>query len=187
MSGIKKNWALIVGLLLPILMVGVFYAVPYITSIFVANPQYDFLYSNNDYSYGDNASIKDLKVVNNFLVLKIKNPSGRPQKIPSIYRCDVKTMTSHQINFTDLDELKPYEKKEFILKEIPVKELNQSTIAPDGYELKKPDNFSFMGGLFFSERNKALFALSKNGRVIPIKTSLHASYYSTHFLGWLIP
>lgn len=187
MSEIKKNWALIVGLLLPILMVGVFYVVPYITGIFVAPPQYDFLYSSKDYSYGDAVLIKDFKIMNDFLIVKIKNSYNHPQKIPSIYRFEVKTMRSYPIHFTDLDELLPHEQKEFILKGISIKEFNQSTTAPDGYEIKKPDNFNFLGGLFFSQQNSFLFAISKNGRVIPIKKTLRTSYYSTNFLGWLIP
>ncbi len=69
--------------------------------------------------------------------------------------------------------------------------LNNSTTAPDGYQIQVPTSYSGLNTMFFDNSNKkALYVLSKDGYRILVKSPiLDTNYYGQQpqFLGWIIP
>ncbi|MBA3813641.1 MAG: hypothetical protein H0X26_04000 [Alphaproteobacteria bacterium] len=185
-NAFKKNPALFMGLILPLLMILLFSGVPFFASFMVASPEYNFIYSVNNY----NPEGK-LRVDNGKLVVQVSNFWSQPKEAPEIYLVDVHSNKTTKLNFSLLsgeDSRIPVNKtRDLIIEGVTLKGLDTSNIAPDGYQIRTGANDNFFSLLFFfgGDRRNSI-SLSKSGRSVKIPTATQG-YNSIRFEGWIIP
>lgn len=182
----KKNPALFIGLVLPLLMILAFAGIPFIASFVVLAPKYNFIYSL--YNYGSNGK---LRVVDGQLVLRVYNPSTIPQEVrQQLYWVDVHSKKSTNLNFNLPKEenslIPPHQSREFIIEGISLQDLDASNISPDGYQIRTGNNDNFSSLIFFFGGRRNYLSLSKSGRIVSFPTPAQG-YGGVKFEGWIIP
>ncbi len=161
-----KNWSLIIGLSIPVLMV-IFIALSvYLPRIFdnTPDPTFNFLYiSGNSYSHRLEVKENQLKWIEN-------NQANRDKAddMPTIFLHDVKSNKSSEISFTEAQKLT----------------LDSRQNAPDGYSVLQNSHHGFFPFDYSRSRNHHLV----NGHTAH-KLELEYKnnyYYGFNFLGWII-
>lgn len=185
MNAFRKNPALFIGLAIPLLMILIFGGIPFISSFVVPPPEYNFIYSLNN--YGPEGK---LKVVDGKLVLQVYNsvsPPREPQQ--TLYLVDVHSKKSTKLDFLSpwQDNLvPPGQTRDFVLQGISLKALDTSNISPDGYQIVTGNNDSFFSLVFFfGDNRRNAISLKKSGRVDNF--SIPPLGYGGKFEGWVIP
>ena len=163
----QKNWSLILGLAIPILMTLFIAASIYLPKVFDKTPSatVDFIYSTKRYYP------HKLEVINGKLeweILENKNNSSYSKQIPKIYLHNVTTNSSKELSLEDAQKLF----------------LDNRRRAPDEYavELNRHRGFFLFNG--HSSRTHHLV----NGHASQ-KLNLeyfNDYYYNFKFLGWVI-
>jgi hypothetical protein len=185
-NAFKKNPALFIGLALPLLMILLFAGIPFIASFMVPAPEYNFLYSINNYNPDGKLRVEDGK-----LIFKVSNSWAQPREAPEIYLADVHSEKSTKLNFAlspgEDSRIPANTSRDFIIEGITLKRLDNSTKAPDGYQISTGTNDNFFSLVFFfgGDRRNSL-SLRKSGRHIEFPTTTQG-YYSIRFEGWIIP
>lgn len=187
MNAFKKNPALFIGLAIPLVMMLIFGGMPVIYSFLVAPPEYNFIYSLNN--YGPDGK---LKVVDGKLILQVYNSWREPREIQqTIYLVDVHSKKSTKLEFLsswqgNLRTIPPGETREFILEGVSLKALDTSNISPDGYQIMTDNNDNFFSLVFFFGDNRRNYlSLKKSGRVDTFITPTPG--YGGKFEGWVLP
>lgn len=185
-NAFKKNPALFIGLMLPLLMILLFAGIPFISSLTVSAPEYNFIYTINNYNPDGKLRVEDGK-----LIFRVHNTWTQAREAPEIFYADVHSKKITRLNFhlaQGEDSLIPPNKsRDFIIEGISLKKLDTSTIAPDGYRIITAPHDNFFSLLFFfgNDRRNSL-SLSKSSRRVEIPTA-NQGYYSPRFEGWIIP
>lgn len=185
-NAFTKNPALFIGLALPLMMILVFAGIPFIRSFMVPAPQYNFIYSINNYEPNGK-----LKVVDGKLVLQVYNSWNEPREPQqTIYLVDVHSKKTTKLNlFLSKEEIvliPPREKREFIIEGVSLKELNTSNISPDGYQVITGNNDNFFSLIFFfGDNRRNSLSLKKSGRIDNFQIPTQG--YGGKFEGWIIP
>jgi hypothetical protein len=128
----RKNWSLIVGISIPILMILFVWISIYLPSLF-SHPTYDFIYSIGvDYSQGQYS-------VNNNHVVKLPPPNNTgnfvvPLQEANLYYYSAVQGKSRQIS---LQEAQNYT-------------LNTDITSPDGYQVISNVQGNYTGGFFLA-------------------------------------
>lgn len=165
----KKNIPLILGFSIPVLMIIFVAASIYVPGIF-SKPKYNFLYSTDgDYFGSQNYSVESNKVV--------LNPRRTPYDTypvyptPKLYIHDVTTNKSSPISFQNAQFLK----------------LDASEESPDGYKLENGINHSdgFFPLFWYSSDNNQEYLVGHNTSK-KLELTHGTTYYSVHFLGWIM-
>jgi hypothetical protein len=167
MSFIKRNYSLLIGISLPVLLVIVFWIAMIIPQMTVEPPQYDLILSSRYHPHGPvldgrvNFEVKNDRLRATFRA-SLKNNSLRG--IPSLYYFNVSTGSLREINIDVPGSIEDGTV-------IPVPELEQYTLSseslsPDGYRF---DN-SYRGsrGFLFFDGYRYFAKIEKNGRVVKI-------------------
>lgn len=181
-----KNPALFIGLALPVAMILIFAGIPFIRSFMVPDPQFNFIYSINNYEPNGK-----LKVVDGKLVLQVYNSWNEPREPQqTIYQVDVRSKKNTKLNFLpskdEVTLIPPHEKREFILEGVSLKALDKSNISPDGYEILTGNNDNIFSLIFFFGDNRRNYlSIKKSGRIDNFPISNQG--YSGKFEGWIIP
>ena len=185
-NAFKKNPALFIGLVLPLLMILLFAGIPFISSFTVPAPEYNFIYTLNN--YGPDGK---LRVENGKLIFRVHNTLTQAREAPEVFLADVHSKNVTRLNFVlskgEDSLIPPNKSRDFGIEDITLKKLDTSTIAPDGYQLTTTSNDNVFSLLFFfgNDRRNVL-SLSKSSRRVEIPTP-NQGYYSTRFEGWIIP
>jgi hypothetical protein len=169
-----KNIPLLIGIALPVIFILVISIVIFTPSLFL-NPQYNFLYSN-DNSYYNQSYLNTYVVKDNHVSL---NPTPTTPGIisnasnPTLFLYDVKNNSTHQVDFN--------EAKNFIVDPGPS--------SPDGYIVKYQYSNYGIFSLFGSNDNQNGYVISK-GNSSKHLNGLNTSgdnYYSNNFkfIGWV--
>ena len=185
-NSFAKNPALFIGLALPLVMILIFAGVPFLRSFMIPGPQYNFIYSINNYEPNGKLKVEDGK-----LILQVYNSWNEPREPQqTIYLVDVHSKKSIKLNFLPSKEeitlIPSHERREFILEGVTLKALDTSNISPDGYQVMSNDNDNIFSLIFFFGNNKRNYiSLSNSGRIdnFPIPTR----GYGGKFEGWVIP
>jgi len=159
----KKNFPLIVGLSIPLLMVILVTASIYIPAI-GEKPTIDFIYSIGNY-YGDYI-VKNGKIQKKELTEQQKKYRGN--QVSNLYYYDVSKSTAREITF----------------EEAQVYKLDNRYTSEDGF---KTERSSYHGGVFEffvggSSRYNTIY-LSKGAYHKRLNIDSH--YYNYRFLGWI--
>lgn len=186
-NAFKKNPALFIGLALPLVMLLLFAGIPFIYSFVVPAPQYNFIYSINNYEQNNK-----LKVVDGKLVLQAYNTWNGPREPQqALYLVDVHSKKSTKLNFLLFAKeehilIPPHESREYIIEGVSLKALDPSNISPDGYQVITGNNDNFFSLMFFFGDNRRNYlSLKKSGRIdnFPVPSQ----GYGGKFEGWIIP
>ncbi len=200
---IKNNALLVIGVVIPLVLMGMFVIAKSLPGMMVDPPQYDFIYS--DQKYDDRSKVK-FNVVNGRLQAKAyAYPSNSYPNTPKLYYFDAKAKTSKEIEFEipsddDVDFGEPPEggwnysnvtKHTVSLGEITIPEvenlkLNTKQTSPDGYKLRDKNNYSSNPfNWFVGRRNRGCY-IEKEGIKVRVPVDIY-SCYNVKFLGWVIP
>ncbi len=201
MDWLKKNFFAVASVGLPLLVVGLFLLATAIPKWTVGQPQYDLLFSVNEYNRQDQQLQLVLSSEKGVLTATAHpkhgyGPSNRlyyfdaseniVREIPITIPADIQT---------ELAPVKPEDpdkSRSFTPEETADLRLLEGDTAPDGYVLESESRRSrgLFGELFGLGRNQPKLRVVKNGRVVgisPPANSQSRPYYGTNFIAWVEP
>ena len=163
----QRNWSLIIGLAIPVLMTLFIAASIYLPKIFDKTPAatVDFVYSTNRYSP------HKLEVINGKLeweVLENKNNSSHSKQMPRIYLHNVTTNSSKELSLEEA-------KKLF---------LDNRRRAPDDYVVELNRHRGFF--LFDGRSSRRHHLVNGHASQKLDLEYINNYYYNFKFLGWVI-
>lgn len=190
---IKKNFAVLLAFILPIVLIAVVALSTYLPSIFIST-DYNFIYTScNDgtnyyYSYNCNTYLqKRYEVVDNKLVVNDIDPNQDldNNKIP-----DIKEGYTARIFLHDTEK---NESREITLVEAQALSLNGLLTSADGVTVS--NNYSYNGGDFFfpfggsSSSYGYYLTKGKSKSKLNLINNTDRYYYQNNFqfLGWVLP
>lgn len=163
----KKNLALIIALVLPILMLIFVIGLIYLPRT-ILHPHYNFLYATGvDYYWPSQYIVK-----NNQL---IKQSPPQPNQVHSneeLYLYDVRTDEITQINYATAEQFR----------------LDPNPVAPDGFRIAHgAGDSSFFSLFFFSSPSYNTRFLQNGDYSKRLKLKLVGQFYNNfHFIGWVL-
>lgn len=185
---IKENLVLVIGLALPVLLIVLFFAATVIPKMYSTPPQYEVLFSVQDYGYQNKPDYTiDFNVKNQQLMVKVKKTDGKDNYYNSkkLMAYDAKNEVMREI-VIDTSQFKG--DAEILLAETKNMMIDTAMVAPDGYmmENQRYGNNGLVGGLFGGGRNSG-YRLKKGSVGYKINTLQNNYYYDQlHFIGWVI-
>lgn len=185
----KENFALVLGILLPLGLVAIFFMAGRIADSSAPNPQYDAVLA----SYSATQPPYDTKIVDGEIVITKKlskieytGPGTPPEPYSpdaSIYVLD---HTTHNVRKLDLDFVKA---KNGTITSSDLTDLNKrgiigGSVSPDGYQIVYNSNsYNGVFDLFFSVgQGRNGYYLEKNTRKISVAS---LNYYNASVIGWV--
>jgi hypothetical protein len=186
---IKENLVLVIGLVLPLLLVVLFFVATVIPKSLGTPPQYEMLFTTTKYDYQNKPEYAiDFNVKNQQLMVKAKKYDEKNynnvSKILMAY--DGKTETVREIKF---DASKFGDENEVLLEETKNLNIDTAAISPDGYTLEGPNygGNGLLGGLFGGGYRNGGFRLKKGGVGYKVPTLQPDYYYNqVQFIGWVV-
>ncbi|MEM6584043.1 MAG: hypothetical protein AAF699_22405 [Pseudomonadota bacterium] len=182
---LKENFALVVGVSLPLLLVLVFWIATVIPKMTVADPQYDLLYTADYYDHNtliDGAIQIEIRDGRLHAVFR-KTPGFDQHNLPRIYYFDVSTGSTQELSIVIPADVK--DGQELEIPEAQGLTLSKKTIAPDGY-MFDADYSSRSGFLFFDSGYRYRGLIRKDGRAIKIPTQGNQYGGNLRFLAWVL-
>lgn len=209
---VKDNLVLLTGILLPILLIVLFMVASTLPRMMATPPQYDFLFTANQYHSNLNSPVQlSLKVddktgkVTAIITENQRHDNGyyRNNNFPVVYRYDAQHQTARAINHNYFREfLQEHGDKLLEDKKLETPDflsgltLDKNTVSPDGYTLEtdyRRYNDSLAGFMFSMGRSSRYrgYRLKKGNTSFSFEVSGadgHPYYYgnSFTFLGWVI-
>ncbi len=169
-----KNFSLIAGIALPILMI-LFVALSiYVPRMFV-HPQYNFVFSMNDNApYGSSQfSVENGAIVQHAVQYPDTYPKPVPPLQPMLYVYDVRSDQAHLVTWPAAKKL----------------HVSGDVTSPDGYQAEQGRGgggyifpFIFEGGYDGSN-----LYLTGHGGSKRVNVPMANYYYNFHFIGWVLP
>jgi hypothetical protein len=187
----KQNYALVMGIVLPLALIAVFFVAGKASVMTVPGPQHDAVFAtnyspnwrNNPYRIG----IDDGKLIIRFRPGKTEK-SPRNIREPVIYVFDHKALYAKKIDI-DFQNVIDGKVKDPELDALNRKMINPDPISPDGYTFQRysrSGNGLFAGLFGWGRHNRSSHVLKKGVRTVPVKGPQSTSAYSTHFIGWVV-
>lgn len=188
-SFFKENFALAVGIALPLVLIVLFFAAGRISQTAIPDPQYSVVFATN-YNNGAFNNPYDISVENGDIVIeirKLKDDAQPHHQRPRLYIFDHRTLTARPVE-VDFDNIEGGFVAGDALEELNKSQIDSAPLSPDGYEFDY--HYRSSGGIFdgffgFGYRHRSQYALRKGPRVIPVEGPPH-TWYNAHFLGWII-
>ncbi len=186
---IKENSVLVIGLALPILLIVLFFAATVIPKMVSTPPQYEVLFSVQDYGYQNKPDYTiDFNVKNQQLMVKVKKTDGKDSYYNSkkLMTYDAKNEVMREIT---IDANQFSDGAEILLAETKNMTIDTAMVAPDGYvmESQRYGNNGLVGGLFGGGGHNSGYRLKKGSVGYKINTLQNNYYYDQlHFIGWVI-
>ena len=182
---IKENFALVVGISLPLLLIAFFFVASRAPQEFIDNPLYDVIFATNyNMNWVDNPWNIDIK--NNKLKIYYNENKKRNYSKPQIYIFNHKTLQANLVDI-DFDNIVDGVVIDSEIDEISKNKLLTEAQSPDGYRLEYHYGHSgrgLIGELFsYRSRYRNRYALIKESRVIPLKAQ--HNIYQAHFIAWI--
>lgn len=185
---IKENLVLVIGLALPVLLIVLFFVATVIPKMNSTPPQYEVLFSVQDYSnqiqkeYNVDFKVKDKQLMIKAKKVDDKNYSYNHKKLMAY---DAKTEVMREITF---DDSKFSDGAEMVLEETQNMTIDTAMVAPDGYMLENQhySNNGLVGGLFGGGQNSG-YRLKKGSVGYKINSvQNNYNYYQLSFIGWIV-
>jgi hypothetical protein len=159
----KKNFPIILAVLIPIAMVALVAASIYLPRLYV-HPQYGFLYYAD---YCDTYSVSGSMLKSN-PVAQSDSYCYRSAN-PKLYIYDARTGNSKEAAFADARRLV----------------LDQAKISPDGFTVTNPESGGNYYPFYFGSDDYDSEYLKGNGTTFRVELPEGVSDYSFKFLGWI--
>ncbi len=185
---IKENLVLVIGLALPVLLIVLFFAATVTPKMYSTPPQYEVLFSVQDYGYQNKPDYTiDFNVKNQQLMVKVKKTDSKDNYYNSkkLMAYDAKNEVMREIT---IDTSQFSDGAEILLAETNNMTIDTAMVAPDGYVMENQHygNNGLVGGLFGGGRNNG-YRLKKGSVGYKINTLQNNYYYDQlHFIGWVI-
>jgi hypothetical protein len=191
----RDNFAIVLGIALPILVVVFFVVASRLPQAYVAPPQHDLLLLTQYGGYEARPVRLEILVADGRLEVrahKVQGVGNAPPAYtgpsPRLYLWSHETRTAHEVaivlpsgveSLADGATIPPPA-------ELAGKRLSTDFRAPDGYELRT--NGYGSGGLFgmFFERNRPRTLIAKDGAAHPVSLPGDAPYWGSQFLAWVV-
>ncbi len=191
---IKENLVLVIGLALPVLLIVLFFAATVIPKIYSTPPQYEVLFSVQDYGYQNKPDYTiDFNVKNQQLMVKVKKTDGKDNYYNSkklmAYDAKTEVMREITIDTSQFVDSKSAGDTEILLAETKNMTIDTAMVAPDGYmmENQRYGNNGLVGGLFGGGGYNSGYRLKKGSVGYKINTLQNNYYYDQlHFIGWVL-
>ena len=185
---IKENLVLVIGLALPVLLIVLFFVATVIPKMNSTPPQYEVLFSVQDYMNQNKPDYTiDFKVKNKQLMVITKKAEEKDNYYNSkkLMAYDAKTEVMREIS---IDQSKFSGGAEVVLAETQNMTIDTAMVAPDGYLLENQQysNNGLVGGLFGGGQNSG-YRLKKGSVGYKINTMQNNdNYYQLSFIGWVV-
>ncbi len=186
---IKENLVLVIGLALPVLLIVLFFAATVIPKMNSTPPQYEVLFSVQDYGYQNKPDYTiDFNVKNQQLMVKVKKTDGKDNYYNSkkLMAYDAKTELMREIT---IDASKFSDGAEILLEETKNMTIDTVMQAPDGYMLENQgySGTGLIGGLFGGGYRNHGYRLKKGNVGYKINMQQNNHYYDQlSFIGWVV-
>jgi len=186
---IKENLVLVIGLMLPILLIVLFFAATVIPKAFGAPPQYEMLFTATQYDYQKTSEFSlNFNVKNRQLMVKPKKIEDKNTNYNQVklFVYDGKTEATREIT---LDISKFTDGVEVALEETKSFEIDANNASPDGYVLDGPNygGGGLLGGLFGGGYRNTGYRIKKGGVAYKVPYYKGDAYYNQlQFIGWVI-
>ncbi|MBX4205417.1 MAG: hypothetical protein KW788_04545 [Candidatus Doudnabacteria bacterium] len=159
----KKNWPLIIGISVPILMTVLVALAIYLPRLY-NHPQYDFIYMTGDYYYNgyrvENGKLLEVPQLVSDPMLKYS-----PVQQTKLFYYNMQTNQSRELTYA---EARNYN-------------LDTQDTSPDGYQITQGN---YGGDLFFSHSDYGVY-IKGHGLGKKLNLSTGNYYYNFRFLGWV--
>jgi len=190
-SVIKENLVLSIGILLPVLLIVVFLSVLLVKNVTNTPPQYQLLFSSDQYENTGKKKTVSMKVNDSKLHLLTTNilPNNyaySSSQSKRLYLYDPINKSVKEITFKIPES---DAELNIILPETNSYTLSSEFKSPDGYEFLPYDydrGGSLMAGIFYGGGNHSNKPAVKNGIVKYRITEVPDSANSFQFLGWVL-
>lgn len=177
MSFIQKNLPLVVGIALPFVVVLVLLVAVYVPSL-LADPQYDFIFTNEGYDYNrvykSTYAVVDGKIAQKPVTIRLGELDRTiVEDQPTLYRYSRETGTVHEISFSEAEMLA----------------LDPGPSSPDGYIVEY--GYDRGGGFFpfYDSGSSSGYYIAKGSarKKVPAIPSQNGPYGSGQlkFIGWV--
>ena len=176
MEFIKKNFPLAVGVLLPLVVVLALVVAVFVPAL-LANPQYDFLFTNEGYDYNRvyrfTYQVADGRIALKPVELHLgEYDHSVIEERPTLFRYSAHDGAVHEVSFADAESLA----------------LDPGPSSPDGYIVEY--GASRGGGffLFYDSRDSSGYYITKGGarkKVPAIPSQGGYGYGQPKFIGWV--
>lgn len=187
---LKDNYALVAGVLLPLVLIVVFFVAGNARVSSVPDPQFDAVFAVN---YSDQSANNRYKIGldDGKLHVRVRQaPEGRAQqnrKDPIIYVFDHKSQHARKIDI-DFDNVASGKVADPDLGILNRSRIDSSIVSPDGYRFEYRRRgggglFSNIFGARHRNRDRSNYALVKDGRMVPVVGS--DAIWTAHFIGWI--
>ena len=185
---LKENFALVIGISLPLILIAVFFVASRTPLEVADDPLYSLVFATN---YNPNWSEHPwrIEIIDNQLRIRHRVKADQNRHYynkPQIYVFDHKTKRADLLDIDYENVIDGY------VDDSALKNLNSNTFiteqtSPDGYRLEYDYNSSsrgLMGEIFgFGRRYRNSYILKKNSHTIPLKTPHRV--HQAHFIAWL--
>lgn len=186
---IKQNLVLAIGLMLPLLLIVLFFVATVIPKAFGTPPQYEMLFSATQYDYQRTSEFTlNFNVKNRQLMVKPKKIEDKNINYNQVrlFVYDGKAETTREIA---LDKSKFADGVEMVLEETKSFELDTSHVSPDGYALDGPSygGGGMMMGMFGGGYHNSGYRIKKGGVAYKVPYYKGDAYYNQmQFIGWVV-
>ena len=182
----RQNFALAMGILLPLALIAVFFLAGKASMESVPDPQYDAVFvtprwTSNHYRIG----VDDGKLYIRVRPVK-EGAKPRPNRQPAIYVFDHRTKYAKKIAI-DFENVVDGKVSDPELDALNRKSINPDALSPDGYifERNQRGGRGFFAGMFGGGRhNRSYYVLRKGARSVPVVGPV--AIYNSEFIGWVM-
>lgn len=189
---IKQNLVLVTGLMLPLLLIVLFFVATVIPKSMGTPPQYEMLFTTVKYEYQNQPDyLLDFAVKDQRVIVKVKKNEDKNKSYNSkkLMAYDGKTETVREIA-VDIDSIgKAAASGEMVLEATKNMMIATEITSPDGYVLEGPSygNSGLVGGLFGGGYRNSGFRLKKGSVGYKVPNVQQDYYYNqVQFLGWVV-
>jgi len=186
---LKDNYALVAGVVLPLVLIVVFFVVGNARVSSVPDPQYDAVFAIN---YSDRSTNNRYKIGLDDGMLYIRARSLPDEKtlsnrtLPTIFVFDHTTRHARKIDI-DFEHIEKGKVVDPDLDILNKSRIRSDIVSSDGYKFEYRRGLGgggLIGEIFGSRRrNRSNYALVKDGRMVPVVGS--EPFWNAHFIGWI--
>lgn len=184
---LRENYALVAGIVLPLVLIAVFFAAGRLSVMDIADPQYDAVFAVN-YSPRAVNNPFVLTTDGGKLIIRRTAPPDerrfRNRADPVLYLFDHRTNRARRIDI-DFANVIGGRVSDPDLAALNKTGLITDPVAPDGYafEYNASGRHGLFAEMFGGRRHRSRYVLRNGARTIPIAGP--ENFYAAHFIGWV--
>lgn len=185
---LKNNYALVAGILLPLLLVAAFFMIGEARLSTAPDPQHDAVFAKNYTDRSANSRYK-IGLDDGKLYIRVRPPPAekpaRHQREPVLFVFDHTNRQARKIDI-DFDNVVKGKVVDPDLDTLNKNRISSTVLSPDGYKFEylRRGRGGLIREIFGSRRrHRSNYALVKQGRMIPVVGT--EPIWTAHFIGWI--